>query len=106
MGGMICKGIVLMLVKFGISFIVIWFNQVGVLIYIYFDGLVYLNYGGMEMGQGLNIKVVQVVVEVLGIDIVCICIIRMIIEKVFNILVMVVLFGLDLNGMVVLDVCW
>lgn len=98
------KGLVLILVKFGILFIVIFFNQVGVLIYIYIDGSIYLNYGGIEMGQGFNIKVVQVVVEVFQVDVECIQIIVINIDKVFNILFIVVFLGIDLNGKVVQNV--
>src|SRR5476649_2813384 len=54
-------------VKFGISFNATLFNQAGALVHIYNDGTVLLNHGGTEMGQGLYIKVAQVVAEELGI---------------------------------------
>lgn len=98
------KGIVFMLVKFGIVFNVMYFNQVGVLVYIYIDGLVFVNYGGMEMGQGFNMKVVQVVVYEFGICFGWICVMVIDISKVVNMFVIVVLIGLDLNGKVVQDV--
>ena len=55
------KGIALSPVKFGISFTVKFLNQAGALIHIYTDGSIHLNHGGTEMGQGLLVKVAQVV---------------------------------------------
>ncbi len=64
------RGIALTPVKFGISFTTTFLNQAGALLHIYQDGSVHLNHGGTEMGQGLYIKVAQVVAEVLqvGLD--------------------------------------
>jgi xanthine dehydrogenase large subunit len=60
------RGIALTPVKFGISFTSTMFNQAGALLHIYSDGTVLLNHGGAEMGQGLFIKVAQVVAAELG----------------------------------------
>jgi len=49
--------------KFGISFNKPSFNQAGALVHVYADGSIRLNHGGTEMGQGLFIKVAQVVAE-------------------------------------------
>ena len=57
------RGIALTPVKFGISFTMTHYNQAGALIHVYADGSVHLNHGGTEMGQGLFIKVAQVVAE-------------------------------------------
>ena len=46
------KGIALTPVKFGISFTTIHLNQAGALVHVYTDGSIYLNHGGIEMGQG------------------------------------------------------
>ena len=64
-GGVIRKGIAITPVKFGISFTATWFNQAGALVHVYTDGTVALNHGGTEMGQGLYIKVAQVVAVIL-----------------------------------------
>ncbi|MFI4983552.1 MAG: molybdopterin cofactor-binding domain-containing protein, partial [Nevskiales bacterium] len=56
-------------VKFGISFNATQYNQAGALVHIYTDGSVLLNHGGTEMGQGLFIKVAQVVASELQVDI-------------------------------------
>ncbi|MCF7533797.1 xanthine dehydrogenase molybdopterin binding subunit [Pseudomonas petrae] len=63
------KGLALIPVKFGISFTASFLNQAGALIHIYTDGSIHLNHGGTEMGQGLNVKVAQVVAEVFQVDI-------------------------------------
>src|SRR4030095_2650815 len=63
------RGIALTPVKFGISFTATWFNQAGALVHIYADGSVHLNHGGTEMGQGLYVKVAQVVADAFQIDI-------------------------------------
>jgi xanthine dehydrogenase large subunit len=63
------RGIALTPVKFGISFTATYLNQAGALVHVYRDGTVHLNHGGTEMGQGLYIKVAQVVADELGIDI-------------------------------------
>ena len=63
------KGLALSPVKFGVSFNRPRQNQSGALVLVYKDGSVHLNHGGTEMGQGLNVKVAQVVGEVFQIDI-------------------------------------
>ncbi len=62
------KGLALTPVKFGISFTATWYNQAGALLHVYRDGSVLLAHGGVEMGQGLFVKVAQVVAEELGLD--------------------------------------
>ena len=42
-------------------------NQAGALVHVYTDGSVMLNHGGIEMGQGLFVKVAQVVADVFGV---------------------------------------
>lgn len=63
------KGLALTPVKFGISFTTKFMNQAGALVHVYTDGSVQLNHGGIEMGQGLHVKVAQVVAHEFGIDI-------------------------------------
>ena len=65
---MLKRGIALTPVKFGISFTTTHLNQAGALVHVYQDGSVHLNHGGTEMGQGLYIKVAQVVAEEFGVD--------------------------------------
>jgi len=63
------RGIAITPVKFGISFTNTILNQAGALVHVYKDGTVQLNHGGTEMGQGLYIKVAQIVADELGISI-------------------------------------
>jgi len=63
------RGIAITPVKFGISFTATILNQAGALVHVYKDGTVQLNHGGTEMGQGLYIKVEQVVADELGISV-------------------------------------
>jgi xanthine dehydrogenase large subunit len=61
------RGLALTPVRFGISFTRTRMNQAGALVHVYTDGSVHLNHGGTEMGQGLFVKVAQVVAEEFGI---------------------------------------
>jgi len=63
------RGLGLFPLKFGISFNIPHMNQAGALVHVYTDGSIRLNHGGTEMGQGLFIKVAQVVAEVFKVDI-------------------------------------
>jgi xanthine dehydrogenase large subunit len=63
------RGLGLFPLKFGISFNIPHMNQAGALVHVYTDGSIRLNHGGTEMGQGLFIKVAQVVAEVFKADI-------------------------------------
>ncbi|MDJ0712221.1 MAG: xanthine dehydrogenase molybdopterin binding subunit [Woeseiaceae bacterium] len=63
------RGIAMTPVKFGISFTNTMLNQAGALVHVYKDGTVQLNHGGTEMGQGLYIKVAQIVADELGVTI-------------------------------------
>ncbi|MDP7541533.1 MAG: xanthine dehydrogenase molybdopterin binding subunit [Candidatus Pelagibacter bacterium] len=60
------KGLAITPVKFGISFTTIHLNQAGALVHIYTDGSVYLNHGGIEMGQGTHTKIAQLVANEFG----------------------------------------
>lgn len=60
------KGLALMPVCFGISFTKTHMNQAGALVHIYQDGSVGLSTGAVEMGQGVNTKMLQVVSHYFG----------------------------------------
>ncbi len=97
------KGISLTPVKFGISFTTTFLNQAGALIHIYQDGSVHLNHGGTEMGQGLFIKVAQVVAEEFQIDLDQIKITATNTGKVPNTSATAASSGADMNGMAARD---
>jgi xanthine dehydrogenase large subunit len=93
------KGLALTPVKFGISFTLSHLNQAGALIHVYTDGSVHLNHGGTEMGQGLYLKVAQVVAESFGIDVDLVRITATTTGKVPNTSPTAASSGTDLNGM-------
>ncbi|HEX2629290.1 MAG TPA: molybdopterin cofactor-binding domain-containing protein, partial [Chitinophagaceae bacterium] len=62
------KGMALMPICFGISFTKTRMNQARSLVHIYTDGSVGVSTGAVEMGQGVNTKILQVVASVLSID--------------------------------------
>ncbi|HEY8575040.1 MAG TPA: xanthine dehydrogenase molybdopterin binding subunit [Devosia sp.] len=97
------KGIALTPVKFGISFTATWYNQGGALIYVYKDGTVQLNHGGTEMGQGLYIKVAQVVADAFGIGLDSVKVMTTSTGKVANTSATAASSGTDLNAMAALD---
>jgi len=99
------RGIALTPVKFGISFTATWFNQAGALVHVYRDGTVALNHGGTEMGQGLYIKVAQVVAHAFGIGLDQVKITATTTGKVPNTSATAASSGSDLNGMAALDAC-
>ncbi|WPV66971.1 molybdopterin cofactor-binding domain-containing protein [Chitinophaga sp. LS1] len=61
------KGIALMPICFGISFTNTLMNNARSLVHIYSDGSVGISTGAVEMGQGVNTKILQVAAQTLGI---------------------------------------
>jgi len=92
-------------IKFGISFNRAALNQAGALVHVYTDGSVVLNHGGTEMGQGLFIKVAQVVAEVFQIDLDHVRVSATSTAKVPNTSATAASSGSDLNGMAAMAAC-
>jgi len=92
------RGIALTPVKFGISFTATHLNQAGALVQVYTDGSVQLNHGGLEMGQGLHTKVMQVLADVFGLPLSAIRISATDTDKVPNTSPTAASSGTDLNG--------
>jgi len=97
------RGIALTPVKFGISFTKTESNQAGALVHIYADGSVHMNHGGTEMGQGLHLKVAQVVASEFQIDLDRVKITATTTAKVPNTAPTAASSGADLNGMAAQD---
>jgi xanthine dehydrogenase large subunit len=97
------RGIALTPVKFGISFTLTHLNQAGALVHVYQDGSVQLNHGGTEMGQGLHVKVAQIVAECFGIGLERVRITATSTAKVPNTAPTAASAGTDLNGMAALN---
>jgi xanthine dehydrogenase large subunit len=93
------KGIALTPVKFGISFTTTHLNQAGALVLVYADGSIQINHGGTEMGQGLYVKVAQVVADVFAVPIHQVRITATRTDKVPNTSATAASSGADLNGM-------
>ena len=80
-------------------------NQAGALVHVYQDGSVHLNHGGTEMGQGLYMKVAQVVAEEFGIAMERVRITATTTAKVPNTAPTAASSGSDLNGMAAKVAC-
>ncbi len=61
------KGLALMPVCFGISFTNTMMNNARALVHIYSDGSVGVSTGAVEMGQGVNTKMMQVAAKIFGV---------------------------------------
>jgi xanthine dehydrogenase large subunit len=99
------KGIALTPVKFGISFTARHMNQAGALVHVYTDGSVHLSHGGTEMGQGLMVKVAQVVAHEFQIDIDQVKVTATRTDRVPNTSPTAASSGSDLNGMAAREAC-
>ena len=99
------KGLALSPVKFGISFTTPLLNQAGALVNVYKDGSIYINHGGTEMGQGLFVKVAQVVANEFGVDIERVKVSATSTAKVPNTSPTAASSGSDLNGMAAREAC-
>jgi len=97
------RGLSLTPVKFGISFTTTHLNQAGALIHLYADGSIMLNHGGTEMGQGLNVKVQQVVAEAFQVRLERVKVTATVTDKVPNTSATAASSGSDLNGMAALN---
>lgn len=93
------RGIAITPVKFGISFTNTLLNQAGALVHVYKDGTIQLNHGGTEMGQGLYIKVAQIVADEFQVDTDHIRITAADTSKVPNASATAASSGADMNGM-------
>ncbi len=92
------RGLALTPVKFGISFTLTHMNQAGALVLVYTDGSVRLNHGGTEMGQGLYVKVAQIVAAEFGVALDRVKITATTTAKVPNTSPTAASSGTDLNG--------
>jgi xanthine dehydrogenase large subunit len=62
------RGVAMMPVCFGISFTSTFLNQAAALVHVYTDGSVSVSTGAIEMGQGVNAKILNVAAQALGVD--------------------------------------
>jgi xanthine dehydrogenase large subunit len=97
------RGIALTPVKFGISFTTTHLNQAGALLHLYADGSILINHGGTEMGQGLYVKVAQIVADAFAVDLSRVKVTSTVTDKVPNTSATAASSGADLNGMAALN---
>jgi xanthine dehydrogenase large subunit len=62
------KGISVMPICFGISFTKTLMNQARALVHVYTDGSIGVSTGAVEMGQGVNTKMLQVAASIFSVD--------------------------------------
>ncbi|WP_201556222.1 xanthine dehydrogenase molybdopterin binding subunit [Psychrobacter sp. 72-O-c] len=98
-------GLALTPVKFGISFTVQTLNQGGALVHIYTDGSIHLNHGGTEMGQGLYIKIAQIVANEFDVDLDTVKVSATRTDKVPNTSPTAASSGTDINGKAAQNAC-
>jgi xanthine dehydrogenase molybdopterin binding subunit/xanthine dehydrogenase small subunit len=99
------RGLAITPVKFGISFTASFLNQAGALVHIYRDGTIQVNHGGTEMGQGLNSKVLGIVMRELGVQADHVRVMKTTTDKVPNTSATAASSGADLNGAAVKAAC-
>lgn len=99
------KGISFMPICFGISFTKIHMNQARALVHVYMDGSVNISTGAVEMGQGVNTKMLQVAAEIFSIDPKKIKINSTNTYRIANTSPSAASATADLNGMAVLEAC-
>ncbi|CAG0924073.1 unnamed protein product, partial [Notodromas monacha] len=90
---------------YGISFTASFMNQGGALVHIYKDGSVLVTHGGVEMGQGLHTKMIQVASRALKIPPKYIHTSEVGTDKVPNTTSTAASFSTDLNGPAVQQAC-
>ena len=99
------KGISLMPVKFGISFTRRTLNQANALVNIYLDGTIQVSTGGTEMGQGLNIKIQQLVADQFAVPLAAVQVMPTSTEKNNNTSPTAASASTDLNGTAAVRAC-
>lgn len=99
------RGLAITPVKFGISFTTRFLNQANALVNVYQDGTVQVSTGGTEMGQGLNVKIRQLVADEFGLSLDRVLVMATSTEKNINTSPTAASASTDLNGAAALDAC-
>lgn len=99
------RGITVMPTMYGVGYIPVAVNQGGALVHIYTDGSVLITHGGIEFGQGIHTKMVQIAARALEIPAHKIHTMEVATDKVPNAMATSASVGADLNGPAVLDAC-
>ncbi len=99
------RGISMTAVKFGISFTTRFLNQGSALINIHTDGTVSVSTGAVEMGQGVNTRIAQLVAEQFGLGLDRVIVMPTSTEKNANTSPTAASSGTDINGAAAVQAC-
>ncbi len=99
------RGLALTPVMFGVSFNATFLNRATASVALYLDGSMTVNHAGIEMGQGLFIKMQQVVAQEFGLPPQAVRSTATNTSKLPNTSPTAASAGSDLNGMAALDAC-
>ncbi|PKC10690.1 putative xanthine dehydrogenase [Rhizophagus irregularis] len=99
------RGLSLIPTKFGLSFTALHLNQAGALVHIYIDGSILVSHGGVEMGQGLHTKMLQVAAEALDVSLNDVHLMETATNVVINTSSTAASVSSDINGYAVLNAC-
>ncbi|XP_019409453.1 PREDICTED: aldehyde oxidase-like [Crocodylus porosus] len=99
------KGIAIIPLKYSIGFDAMFLNQAAALVHIYMDGSVLVTHGGVELGQGIHTKIMQVASRELKIPTSFIHICETSTVTVPNTRPTAASIGTDINGMAVKNAC-
>jgi xanthine dehydrogenase/oxidase len=99
------RGLAMVPSKFGLSFTFPTLNQGAAVVHIYTDGSVLVNHGGVEMGQGLHTKVLQIAAHALRVPLASVHLQDTSSAKIPNASPTAASVGSDLYGMATLAAC-
>ncbi|XP_068101230.1 aldehyde oxidase-like [Hyperolius riggenbachi] len=99
------KGLAIIPMKFPIGSLVKFFGQAAALVHIYVDGSVLVSHGGVELGQGVHTKILQIASRELQIPITEVHICETSTDSVPNTMTSGGSLGTDVNGMAVMNAC-
>jgi xanthine dehydrogenase large subunit len=99
------RGVALTAIKFGISFTTRFLNQASALVNIHRDGSIQVATGGVEMGQGVNARIVSITARELGVNESQIRVLTTSTDKNINTSPTAASSGTDLNGAATLRAC-
>jgi xanthine dehydrogenase large subunit len=99
------RGMAMTGVKFGISFTKKFLNQGNALVNLYSDGTIQVSTGATEMGQGVNVKIRQLVADQFGLEVDRVRMMITSTEKNNNTSPTAASSGTDLNGAAAVEAC-
>lgn len=99
------RGLALVPTCYGVNFPVKYLNQATATVLVYTDGTVLVSHSAVEMGQGVNVKMIQVAAQAFGIAAADVHVAECASDRCHNTSPTAASMGADLNGMAVLHAC-